>query len=344
MKFTAGQIAELISGKIEGNKETIITGVSKIEEGQPESLTFLANPKYTSHIYTTKADVVIVNDSFVAEKEISATLIRVPDAYQALAQLLEMYEQSQPKKTGIEQPSFIDKSAKIGDFTYVGAFAYIGENVVIGDNVQIFPHVYIGDNVKIGDNTVLFPGVKVYKQCIIGNYCTIHAGAVIGSDGFGFAPSANNEYKKVPQIGNVVLNDHVDIGANTTIDRATMGATIIKKGVKLDNLVQIGHNVEIGENTVIAALSGMAGSTKIGANCMFGGQTGIAGHLQIADGTKLGAQAGVSKSIRKKDTINLGTPSMEAMVFNKAYVVFRRLPELKKELDQLIQTVNELKK
>lgn len=337
MKFTAGQIAELINGKIEGNKEAIVRNVSKIEDGKPETLTFLANPKYTHYIYNTKADVVIVNESFVAESEIKATLIRVPNAYQALAQLLEMYEQSQPKKTGIEQPSFIDASATVGDFAYIGAFSYIGSNVKIGNNVQIHPQVYIGDNVTIGDNTILFPGVKIYKNCIIGDHCTIHAGSVIGSDGFGFAPSANNEYKKVAQIGNVVLKDHVEIGANTTVDRATMGSTIIAKGVKLDNLVQIAHNVEVGENTVIAALSGIAGSSKIGSNCMFGGQTGIAGHLQIANKTKLGAQTGVTKSITKEDTILLGSPAMNVGQFNKAYVVFRRLPELKKQLDELIK-------
>ncbi len=342
MKFTAGQIAELISGKIEGNKETVITGVSKIEEGKPETLTFLANPKYTSHIYTTQADVVIVNDSFVAEKEISATLIRVPNAYEALALLLEMYEQSQPKKTGIEQPSFIDKSAKIGDFAYIGAFSYIGENVVIGENVQIFPQVYIGDNVKIGDNTILFPGVKVYKNCIIGNSCTLHAGSIVGSDGFGFAPSASNEYKKVAQIGNVILKDHVEIGANTTIDRATMGSTIIKKGVKLDNLVQIAHNVEVGENTVIAAQAGISGSTKIGDDCMFGGQMACTGHIKIANKTKVGGQAGITKTVSKEGTILLGSPAMEVGSFNKSYVVFRRLPQMKKELDELKKNVSEL--
>lgn len=337
MKFTAGQIAELISGKIEGNKEAIVTNVSKIEDGKPKTLTFLANPKYNHYIYDTKADVVIVNESFVAEKEIAATLIRVPNAYQALAQLLEMYEQSLPKKTGIEQPSFIDPSAKVGDFAYIGTFSYIGENVKIGDNVQIHPQVYVGDNVIIGNNTTLFPGAKVYKNCIIGNHCTIHAGAVIGSDGFGFAPAANNEYKKVPQIGNVILKDHVEIGANTTVDRATMGSTVINKGVKLDNLIQIAHNVEIGENTVIAAQTGIAGSTKIGSDCMFGGQVGLAGHLQIANKTKLGAQTGISKSIKQEDTIHLGSPAMEAVQFNKAYVVFRRLPEMKKELDELVK-------
>ncbi len=340
MKFTAGQIAELINGKVEGNAEAIVKNVSKIEEGKPETLTFLANPKYNQFIYSTKADVVIVNDSFVAESEINATLIRVPNAYEALAQLLEMYEQSVPKKTGIEQPSFVDPSAKVGDFPYIGAFAYIGENVVLGDNVRIYPQAYIGDNVKIGDNTTIYAGVKVYKNCVIGKDCTIHAGAVIGSDGFGFAPNSNNEYKKVAQIGNVILNDHVEIGANTTIDRATMGSTVIQKGVKLDNLIQIAHNVEVGENTVIAAQSGIAGSTKIGKDCMFGGQVGIAGHLSIANGTKTGAQTGVNKSIKTENTVQFGSPMMEIGKFNRSYVVFKQLPQLKAQIDQISKELN----
>ena len=335
MKFTAAQIAELLNGKVEGNEEAIVRNISKIEEGKPETLTFLANSKYDRYLYSTKADVVIVNDSFVAEQTVRATLIRVPDAYAALAQLLEMYEQSLPKKTGIEQPSFIDESAEIGDFVYLGAFAYIGENVSIGDNVMIYPQAYIGNNVKIGDNTVIYPGVKVYKNCVIGQYCTIHAGAVIGSDGFGFAPNTENEYKKVAQIGNVILNDHVEIGANTTVDRATMGSTVIGKGVKLDNLIQVAHNVEVGENTVIAAQSGIAGSTKLGKNCMVGGQVGIAGHISIADGTKFGAQTGANKSVKKENTIQFGSPAMEMGLFNRSYVVFKRLPELKAQVDEL---------
>lgn len=344
MKFTAGQIAELINGKVEGNKEAIVTNVSKIEEGKPETLTFLANPKYTHYIYTTKADVVIVNDSFVAENEVNATLIRVPDAYKALAQLLEMYEQSMPKKTGIEQPSFIDSSAKVGDFIYVGAFAYIGENVKIGNNVQIYPQSYIGDNVVIGDNTIIYAGAKIYKHCKIGDNCIIHAGAVIGSDGFGFAPDENNEYKKIAQIGNVILEDNVEVGANCTLDRATMGSTIIRKGAKLDNLVQIAHNVEIGENTVIAAQAGMAGSSKVGKNCMFGGQAGIAGHITIADKTIVGAQAGVGGTIKKEGQVLMGSPVFDVKQFYKASVVFRRLPELKAQLDQLQKKIDSLNK
>ncbi|WP_439183954.1 UDP-3-O-(3-hydroxymyristoyl)glucosamine N-acyltransferase [Carboxylicivirga taeanensis] len=341
MKFTAGQIAELLNGKVEGNEEAIVRNVSKIEEGKPETLTFLANPKYNQYIYTTKADVVIVNDSFMPEQPIEATLIRVPNAYEALAQLLEMYEQSLPQKTGIEQPSFIDSSATLGDFVYIGAFAYIGENVKIGNKVKIYPHAYIGDNVKIDNDTTIYSGVKVYKNCVIGKSCTIHAGSVIGSDGFGFAPNANNEYRKVAQIGNVVLKDHVEIGANTTIDRATMGSTIIQKGVKLDNLIQVAHNVEVGENTVIAALSGVAGSTKIGRDCMIGGQVGIAGHLNIANGTKAGAQTGINKSITKENTIQFGSPTMEMGDFNRSYVVFKRLPQLKAQLEELKKKIEE---
>lgn len=341
MKFTAGQIAELLNGKVEGNEEAIVRNVSKIEEGKPETLTFLANPKYTQYIYTTQAEVVIVNDSFEAEQELKATLIRVPNAYEALAQLLEMYEQSMPQKTGIEEPSFIDKSASVGDFVYIGAFAYIGENVQIGNNVKIYPQAYIGDNVKIDDDTIIYSGVKVYKNCVIGKSCTIHAGAVVGSDGFGFAPNANNEYKKVAQIGNVVLKDYVEIGANTTIDRATMGSTVVQKGVKLDNLIQIAHNVEIGENTVIAAQSGVAGSTKVGQDCMLGGQVGIAGHITIANGTKAGAQTGINKSIKKENTIQFGSPTMEMGDFNRSYVVFKRLPQLKAQLDDLKKKIEE---
>ncbi|WP_430810819.1 MULTISPECIES: UDP-3-O-(3-hydroxymyristoyl)glucosamine N-acyltransferase [unclassified Carboxylicivirga] len=341
MKFTAGQIAELLKGKVEGNEDAIVRNVSKIEEGKPETLTFLANPKYHQYLYTTKADVVIVNDSFEAEGEVKATLIRVPNAYEALAQLLEMYEQSQPQKTGIEQPSFVHESARLGDFVYVGAFAYIGENVQLGDNVKIYPHAYIGDNVKIAEGTTVYAGVKIYKNCVIGKACTVHAGAVIGSDGFGFAPNANNEYKKVAQIGNVVLHDHVEIGANTTIDRATMGSTVVHKGVKLDNLIQIAHNVEVGENTVVAAQSGVAGSTKIGRDCMFGGQVGIAGHLTVANGTKAGAQTGINKSIKKENSVQFGSPTMDMGDFNRSFVVFRRLPQLKAQLEELKKKIEE---
>ncbi len=335
MEFKAQQIARLINGVVEGDPNSVVSDVSKIEEGKPGTLTFLANPKYTPFIYTTLASVVIVNKDFVAEHAISPTLIRVDDAYQAIAKLLRMYEASKPKKTGIEQPSFISESARLGDFVYVGAFSYIGENVVIGNNVQIYPQVYIGDNVEIKDNSVIYPGAKIYKGCKIGFNCIIHSGAVIGSDGFGFAPSADGKFEKIPQIGVVILEDDVEIGSNTTIDRATMGATLIKKGVKLDNLIQVAHNVEIGENSVMAAQTGIAGSTKIGKNVMFGGQVGIAGHLQIADGVKAGAQTGMSKSIKEPGMVVMGSPALQAMQYNKAYVVFRNLPDLIGRIEKL---------
>lgn len=335
MEFTAEQISALINGEVDGNPQAIVRDVSKIEEGRPETLTFLANPKYESYIYTTEASVVIVNKSFKPEKAIQATLIRVEDAYRALAMLLQMYQESMPRKTGIEQPSFIDKTAQLGDFVYVGAFSYVGEKVTIGNKVQIFPQVYIGDGVSIGDNTIVYPGAKIYKGCKIGSKCVIHSGAVVGSDGFGFAPGADGQFEKIPQVGIVVLEDNVEVGANTTIDRATMGSTIIHQGTKLDNLIQIAHNVEIGENSVLAAQTGIAGSTKIGNNVMFGGQVGIAGHLTIANGVKLAAQTGVSKSIVKEGSVQMGSPSFDAMLYNKAYVVFRKLPELKAKIDQL---------
>lgn len=344
MRFTAKQIAELINGEVIGDEEAWIEGVSKIEEGKPGTLSFLANPKYTRYIYTTDSSVVIVNQSFVADEPLSCTLIRVADAYTAIATLLDLYEQMQPQKVGIENPSFISDSARIGEFAYVGAFAYIGENVIIGNNVKIYPQVYVGDNVLIGDNTILYPGVKVYKQCKIGADCILHAGAVIGSDGFGFAPDANNVYKKIAQVGNVVLENRVEVGANTTIDRATMGSTIVRRGVKLDNLIQVAHNVEIGENSVIAAQTGIAGTAKIGKNCMFGGQVGIAGHITIADGVKLAAQSGVGGSIRQDETILMGSPAFDVRQYNKAYVVFRKLPEIYQQINKLEKELEQLKK
>ena len=335
MEFTAEQIAALISGEIEGDAQAIVREVAKIEEGKPESLTFLANPKYEHFIYTTQSSVVIVNKSFHPAKPVSATLIRVDDAYNALAKLLQIYEAMLPQKRGIEQPSFIDKSAKLGDEVYIGAFAYIGEKVKIGNNVRIYPQVYIGDGVSIADNSTIYAGVKIYKGCKIGANCIVHSGAIIGSDGFGFAPTEDGGFEKIPQIGIVVLEDDVEVGSNTTIDRATMGATIIGKGTKLDNLIQIAHNVEIGTNSVLAAQTGIAGSTKIGNRVMFGGQVGVAGHLKIADGVKLAAQTGVGKSITKEGSVQMGAPSFEAMQYNKAYVVFRKLPELKAKIDEL---------
>lgn len=335
MELTAKQIAELIHGTVEGNPNEPVRGVSKIEEGKPGTLTFLANPKYSHYIYTTGASVVIVNNTFVPEHPLAVTLIKVNDAYRAIAALLEMYEQSQPQKTGIEQPSFIHSSSTLGDFAYVGAFAYVGENVTIGNNVKIYPQVYIGDNATIGDNTILYSGVKIYKQCRVGNNCIIHAGAVIGSDGFGFAPDETGQYKKIAQVGNVVIEDNVEIGANTAIDRATMGSTFIRKGAKLDNLIQIAHNVEIGEHSVLAAQGGVAGSTKIGKYCMFGGQVGIAGHITIADEVKLAAQTGVGKAITQKGSIHMGSPAFEASLYNRAYVIFRKLPDIYKQLNAI---------
>lgn len=341
MEFTAQQIAELIQGEIEGNADQIVRDVSKIEDGRPETLTFLANPKYEPHIYNTDASVVIVNKSFSPEKPVKATLIKVEDAYQALARLLQMYESSLPRKTGIEQPSFIAEDARLGDFVYVGAFAYISEKAKIGKNAQIWPGAFIGENVEIGEDTIVYSGVKIYKHCKVGSGCIIHAGAVLGPDGFGFAPGPDGDYQKIPQIGNVVLEDLVEIGANTTIDRATMGSTIIRRGAKLDNLVQIAHNVEVGTNTVIAAQTGVAGSTKIGKNCMFGGQTGITGHIKVADGTKLAAQTGVAGAVKKDGTTLMGSPAINAMDFNKSYVMFRKLPEIYKQLQELQKKVSE---
>ncbi len=343
MKFSAKQIAELISGEVVGNSDVEVNNVSKIEEGKPGTISFLSNPKYTHYIYETEASIVIVNTTFEPEKPINSTLIKVKDAYHAVAQLMQMYADMMPRKTGIEQPSFISESATLGEFPYVGAFAYIGENVTIGNNVSIYPNSYIGDNVVIGDNVTIYAGVKIYHQCKIGNGCILHAGSVVGSDGFGFAPDENNEYTKIPQLGNVVLEDNCEIGANTAIDRATMGSTILKKGVKLDNFVQIAHNVQIGENTVIAAMSGVAGSSVIGKNCMFGGHTGVIGHLKVADGVKLAAYTGVGGSIKKEGTVFRGNPGFEMQQFNRSYVNFKKLPELAVELNNLKAEIKKLK-
>lgn len=341
MEFTALQIAQVLGGTIEGNPDVAIRTYSKIEEGVPGALTFFANPKYEHFVYSTAATAILVNNDFTPSQEVKATLIRVPNAYEALAQLLNMYEQMQPKKVGIEQPSYISPKASVGDFAYVGAFAYIGDNAKIGKNVKIYPQAYIGDGVVIGDDTIVYAGVKIYKGCKIGHRCTLHAGCVIGADGFGFAPDANGEYQKISQIGNVEISDDVEIGANTCIDRATMGSTRIGKGTKLDNLIQIAHNVEIGESTVMAAMGGVAGSTKIGSHCMFGGQTGIAGHIQVADGTKCGAQTGISGNVKKPGQTLFGSPAIDVMTYNKAYAIFRHLPEMKRQLDELVKSQKE---
>jgi len=338
MNFTAQQIAEILEGYIVGNPNVEVSKLSKIEEGEKGSLTFLSNPKYNPFLYTTKASITIVNKSFNPEKELETTLIKVEDAYAAFSKLLEFYNQVKNNKTGREQPHFIASSALIGSNEYIGAFAYIGENVTIGENVKIYPNVYVGDNVVIGNNCTLFSGVKVYSETIIGNNCVLHSGVILGSDGFGFAPNKEGVYNKIPQTGNVIIEDFVDVGSATTIDRATLGSTIIRKGVKLDNQIQIAHNVEIGENTVIAAQTGISGSTKIGKNCMIGGQVGMAGHIKVGNNVKIGAQSGVTKSVKDNQVIN-GTPAFGFTDFNKSYVYFKQLPELAKKINNLEKNI-----
>jgi len=343
MKFTAQQIAELLKGEVEGNKEEIIHKLSKIEEGTKGSLTFLANPIYTPYIYKTNASVVIVNKDFIAEQAVSSTLIRVENAYQAFAQLLEVYNQIKFNKTGISALAFISQTASLGKNVYIGEFVYVGDNVVIGDNSKIYPNSYIGDNSVIGNNTSLFAGVKIYSGNIIGNNCNIHSGVVIGGDGFGFAPQSECNYMKIAQTGNVIIEDDVEIGANTTIDRATLGSTILHKGVKLDNLIQIAHGVEIGENTIIIAQSGIAGSTKIGKNCVIAGQVGIVGHITIADNVKIAAQSGVSSSIKKEGSLVQGSPAFELNEYKKAYIHFKNIKNLSNKIYELEKKLNELK-
>lgn len=335
MKITAKEIAELVHGTVEGNPETEVNQVSKIEEGKPGTLSFLANPQYKHYLYTTESSIILINKEFKLEKPVSTTLIRVDDAYSCLAKLLALYESSKPQKQGIHPSVVIGKDVNQGQGIYIGANTCIGENCQLGENVKIYPNCCIGDNVSIGDNTTLNPGVIIYDNCQIGVACMIHAGTIIGSDGFGFAPSAENNYEKVPQIGNVIIEDHVEIGANTTIDRATMGSTIIRKGVKLDNLIQIAHNVEVGENTVIAAQTGIAGSTKIGKNCMLAGQVGVTGHVTIADNTKVAAQTGIASSIKKPDTVLQGSPAYELSLYQRSYVMFRKLPDFFRRLNDL---------
>ncbi|MEA3316410.1 MAG: UDP-3-O-(3-hydroxymyristoyl)glucosamine N-acyltransferase [Bacteroidota bacterium] len=343
MKYTAKIIADFINGEIIGNPEAIVTEVAKIEEGTPESISFLANPKYNEYLYTTNSSVVIINKDFKIEKEIKTTLIKVDDAYKSFAKLLELHEKNKKTKSGLSKKAYKAKSAKIGKGVYIGEFVSIGENVVIKDKVKLFPHVYIGDNTIIEENTTINSGVKIYNDCSIGKNCIFHSGVIIGSDGFGFAPQADNNYKKVPQVGNVIIEDNVEIGANTAIDRATMGSTIIRKGVKLDNLIQIGHNVEIGENTVIAAQTGVAGSTKIGRDCMIGGQVGFVGHIKIGDRVKIAAQSGISSSI-KDDIVVQGSPAFDYGKYQKSYVLFRKLPDIYKEIRELKNEIKDLKK
>lgn len=334
MKFTAAQIAGILEGTVEGDPEIEVSKLAKIEEGTSGSLTFLANPKYTSFIYDTQASIVIINNDFVAEKEIRATLIRVEDAYTSFSKLLEYYNQVKLSKTGIEQPCFINETATYGDHLYLGAFSYLGENVILGNNVKIYPNVYIGDNVTIGDNCVVFAGAKIYSDTVIGDTVYIHSGAIVGADGFGFTPNDKGEYSKVPQTGNVIIEDHVDIGAGTSIDRATLGSTIIRKGVKLDNQIQIAHNVEIGAHTAIAAQTGIAGSTKIGKHCLIGGQVGIAGHLIIGDRVRIQAQSGIGRNI-KDDEVLQGSPSFNYNDWNRSYVHFKNLPKIVQKINQL---------
>ena len=321
MKFTAEQIAGILEGTVIGDSNVEVSTLAKIEEGTEGSLTFLANPKYKPFIYSTKASITIVNSDFEPEEE------------------LEYYNQIKLNKSGIENPSYISESAKVGENVYVGAFSYIGNNVRLGDNVKVFPNSYIGDNVVVGDNTIIFSGGKIYSECVIGNNCVINSGAIIGADGFGFAPDENGEYSKVPQIGNVILEDNVDIGAGTTIDRATLGSTVIRKGVKLDNQIQIAHNVEIGKNTVIAAQTGIAGSTKIGENCQIGGQVGIVGHITIGNNVKIQAQSGIGRSIKDNEVLQ-GSPALAYGDYNKSYVHFKNLPKIVKNINDLEKKLN----
>jgi UDP-3-O-[3-hydroxymyristoyl] glucosamine N-acyltransferase len=337
MKFTAEQIAGILEGQVVGNPDAEVSTLSKIEEGTNGSLTFLSNPKYANFIYTTEASVTIVNKNFVPEAPISTTLIKVEDAYGAFAKVLTFYAQAKNEsKKGIEQPVFMSEDVQFGSDLYVGSFTYVGKNVILGDNVKIFPNCFIGDNVTIGDNVLIYSGVRIYSETVIGNNCNFHSGVIIGSDGFGFAPNADGSYDKIPQIGNVIIENDVEIGAGTTIDRATMGSTIIRNGVKLDNQIQIAHNVEIGEHTVIAAQTGIAGSTKIGKHCTIGGQVGIVGHIIIGNNVRIQAQSGVQKNL-KDDEIVQGTPAFNYNDFSKSYVHFRNLPKM-------VVAYNELKK
>ncbi len=340
MEFTAKMIADVLQGQVEGNPQTTVSGISKIEEGKPGTLCFLSNPKYEKYLYTTGASIVLVSKSLVLSEPVSATLVRVEDPYQSLAVLLELYESTRPRETGIDPQVSIAESAKIGENPYIGAFACIGKNVQIGDRVRIFPQVVLGDGVVIGNDTTLYAGVKVYAGCRIGNQCIIHAGAVIGADGFGFAPH-DGVYKKIPQIGNVVIEDQVEIGANTCIDCATMGSTRIRKGTKLDNLIQIAHNVEVGEHTVIASQTGISGSTRVGSHCMFGGQVGVAGHAVVGDNVNVGAQSGIMGNVESGQNV-MGSPAFSLRDYLRSAAIFRRLPDFRTRLDDLEKQIKKL--
>lgn len=339
MKFTAKQIAGYLGGSIEGDPDVQVNDISKIEDGKPGTLSFLANMKYQNHIYETKSSVVLVQNNFVASQPVSCTLIRVDDPYRSLAKLLVMVEK-RPNRSGVEPMAFVHEKATLGEDVYVGAFSYVSSGARIGNNVKIFPQVYISEDVVIGDNTWIYSGARIHNNSVIGSHCLIHSGVVIGGDGFGFAPVSGSDFTKVPQIGNVVIEDYVEIGTNTTIDRATFGSTLIRKGVKLDNLIQIAHNVEIGENTVIAAQTGISGSTRIGKNCMIGGQVGIIGHIVIADGTKIAAQSGVGQSVKNEGTAIQGSPAYDLIPYQRSYVYFKKLPEL----DERIRRIEQSKK
>lgn len=342
MEFSAKHIAQFVQGVIEGDENATVNTFAKIEDGKPGAISFLSNPKYTHYIYDTESSIVLVDKSVELEKPTKATLVRVDNAYECVAKLLQLYESMKPKKTGIDSLAFVSPSAKIGENVYIGAFAYIGDNVVIGDGCQIYPNVVICDNAKVGNDCLFYPNVTIYHDCHVGNRVTLHAGSVVGSDGFGFAPSENG-YDKIPQIGIVTIEDDVEIGANTCIDRSTMGSTYVRKGVKLDNLVQIAHNTDIGANTVMSAQVGVAGSTKVGQWCMFGGQVGIAGHITIGNKVFLGAQSGVPSSLKDDQTL-IGTPPMEKLPYFKSQAIFQRLPDLYKQIQKLQKEVDELKK
>jgi UDP-3-O-[3-hydroxymyristoyl] glucosamine N-acyltransferase len=343
MQFTAAQIAMLINGTVEGDANATAGSFGKIEEAQNGELAFLANPKYEDFLYITKASIIIINASQQLKQPVEAALIRVPDAYSAFATLLSKYQEMVTQQmVGIQEPSYIAKTAKLGENIFIGAFSYIGENVTLGNNVKIFPQAFVGDNVKIGDNSMIHPGVKIYHDCVLGKNVTVHSGSVVGSDGFGFAPMADGSFKKIPQIGNVIVEDFVEIGANATIDRATMGSTFIKSGAKLDNLIQIAHNVEIGNNTVIAAQAGVSGSTKLGNNVMIGGQAGIVGHLSIADGARINAQSGVSKSIKTPNTVVTGSPAYDYTSALRSQAISRKLPDMEKRIKELEKLVQQL--
>lgn len=343
MEFTAKAIAEILKGEILGDPDVKVSDISRIEEGRTGTLAFLANPKYEKYLFTTNASIVLVNKNLKIDKDVKSTLIRVDDAYKAFASLLDMYVQSLPQKKGIHDMAVISETSKIGKDVYIGAFVYVGDNVILGDNVKIYPHAYIGDNVTINNNTVINPGVNIYHDCVIGADCVIHSGVIIGSDGFGFVPQKDSNYKKIQQIGNVIIEDNVEIGANSCIDRATIGSTILRQGVKLDNLIQVAHNVEIGENTVIAAQSGIAGSTKIGNDVMIAAQAGIVGHLKIADDVKIGAQSGVTNNISKEGEIVLGSPALNIHTKRRVVAIYRNLPELLKRINNLEDEVKKLR-